>query len=150
MARWTRFPGSDIRSVATQTSMTTVEDLMEAVFCVGSAPRRYSEDPRQFSWSVVSWKSVSEEKTRRLMWNGRQPGTQPVDSWELAVQLSSERETEKRWRYSWVDSWQEFWMGGCDKSTWGRETEESLLLEAVAREKLLERQQVGKSLACSD
>jgi hypothetical protein len=36
-------------------------------------------------WSVreFSWKSTFEEKTRRLVWNGRQPGTQlvhlPVD-----------------------------------------------------------------------
>jgi hypothetical protein len=34
--------------------------------------------PSQFS-RVVSWKSASEENIRRLVWNGRQPGTQLVD-----------------------------------------------------------------------
>jgi hypothetical protein len=148
--------------------MTTIQELLEAVFRVGSAPRLYSEHPRQFSWSIVGWKSASGEKTRRLMWNGCQPGTQSVENWELAVQLSSAREAQKRWRYSWVDSWQltvdksstrepqkrwryswvdswqEFWMGDYDKGIWGREADESALLEAVAMERLLETQQAGK------
>jgi hypothetical protein len=33
--------------------------------------------------SVVSWKSACEEKTRSLVWNGRQPGTQLI---ELSVE----------------------------------------------------------------
>jgi hypothetical protein len=36
--------------------------------------------------SVVSWKSACEKKTRKLVWNGRQPVTQSV-SWELKVRL---------------------------------------------------------------
>jgi hypothetical protein len=46
--------------------------------------------------AVVIWKSACEEKTRRLVWKGRQPGTQLV--------VSSAWEDKKRWRYSWVDS----------------------------------------------
>jgi hypothetical protein len=67
--------------------------------------------------------------------------------WGLSVQLSSARESEKRWRYIWVDSWQEISTGGCDKRTWGWESEEFPLLEAVARERLIKTQQAGKSLA---
>jgi hypothetical protein len=56
---------------------------------------------QQFSWakwcevtgwwenSVVRRKSVCEEKTRKLVWNGRQPGTQLS---ELSVDKSSARE----------------------------------------------------------
>jgi hypothetical protein len=31
--------------------------------------------------SVVRWKPACEEKTRRLVWNGRQPETQLVEGW---------------------------------------------------------------------
>jgi hypothetical protein len=41
-------------------------------------------------------------------------------------------------------------MGGCEDKTWAREAEESPLLEAVARERLLETLQAGKELACTD
>jgi hypothetical protein len=37
--------------------------------------------------SVVSWKSAFEEKTRRLPWNGRQPGTDLLDGWQLSWAL---------------------------------------------------------------
>jgi hypothetical protein len=60
--------------------------------------------------------SACEEKTRRLVWNGRQPGTQLV---ELSVDI-------------------EFPTGDCDKRTWARENEESLSVEAVARKRLVE------------
>jgi hypothetical protein len=62
-----------------------------------------------------SWKSACEEKTMRLVWNGRQPGTQlaEVDSW---VKLS--RKAEKRWHYSWVDKWQEFRCGVLTSGRW--------------------------------
>jgi hypothetical protein len=60
-------------------------------------------------------------------------------SWGLAVQLSSGREAANKWSYSWVDSWQVFWTGGCDKETWEQEAEESPLLEAVARKRLVKR-----------
>jgi hypothetical protein len=44
------------------------------------------------SSSVVTWKSACEEKTSRLMWNGRQPGTPSVEfSWGLAVESRSAR-----------------------------------------------------------
>jgi hypothetical protein len=65
---------------------------------------------------------------------------------EQPVQLSSSKKAEKKWRYSWVVSWQEFCMGGCEDRTWGREDEESPLLDAVARERLI-TQQAGKGLA---
>jgi hypothetical protein len=58
----------------------------------------------------------------------------PVN-WGLAVQLSSARQAQKRRRCSWVDK--EFCTGGCDKRTWAHEAEESPLLEAVARERLV-------------
>jgi hypothetical protein len=59
-----------------------------------------SQQRQQFSWvkwreiadwwecSAVSWKSVCEAKTRRLLRNGRQPGIQLV---ELSVDKNSER-----------------------------------------------------------
>jgi hypothetical protein len=45
-----------------------------------------------------------------------------------------------------------FRMDGCDKRTWAREAEDSPLLEAVARERLMKEQQAGKSLRgrCGD
>jgi hypothetical protein len=44
-----------------------------------------------------------------------------------------------------VDS--EFRTGGCEERTWGREAEESPVLEAVARERLVKTQQAGKRLS---
>jgi hypothetical protein len=41
----------------------------------------------------------------------------------------------------------EFCKGGGNKRTWAREAEESPLLEAVARERLVRTQQAGKGLA---
>jgi hypothetical protein len=38
-------------------------------------------------------------------------------------------------------------MGSCEYRTWAREAEESPLLEAVARERLVKTQQAGKGLA---
>jgi hypothetical protein len=106
---------------------------METVFCVWSVRRCYKQDSlkkrvgwwelsavqlSEVTWSnwlvservqlwAASWKSACEEKTRRLVWNGRQSGTQ-------LVQLS-------------VDSWQDFSTGGCAKKTWTRQVEESRL-----------------------
>jgi hypothetical protein len=37
---------NNIRGIARQPPITTLEGLLEAVFPVGSAPRLYSEDPR--------------------------------------------------------------------------------------------------------
>jgi hypothetical protein len=55
----------------------------------------------------------------------------------VAVQLSSAREAEKRWRNSWVDSWVQFCTSG---------SIESPLLEAVARERLLKTLQARENL----
>jgi hypothetical protein len=41
----------------------------------------------------------------------------------------------------------QFCTGGCEERTWAREAEESPLLEAVARERLMKIQQAGKRLA---
>jgi hypothetical protein len=50
----------------------TIELLLETVFSTRSVQTGYKEgnlgDP-------VSWKSACEEKTRRLVWNGLQPGS---------------------------------------------------------------------------
>jgi hypothetical protein len=43
----------------------------------------------------------------------------------------------------------EFNMGGSEDRNWTRETEESPLLEAIARERLVKTQQAGKDLACA-
>jgi hypothetical protein len=58
--------------------------------------------------------------------------------------MVSAREVEKIWRYGSVDGWQEFCTGGYDK-IYAHEAEESPLLEAVARERLIKTQQAGKS-----
>jgi hypothetical protein len=49
-----------------------------------------------------------------------------------------------------VHIWQELCTGGCDKRTCAREVEESLLLEAVAKERLLETLQARGEIACRD
>jgi hypothetical protein len=41
----------------------------------------------------------------------------------------------------------EFCMGDCEDRTWEREAEQSPLLEAVTRERLMKTQQAGKGLA---
>jgi hypothetical protein len=40
----------------------------------------------------------------------------------------------------------EFCTGGCEDRVWAHEAEESALLEAIARERLVKTQQVGKGL----
>jgi hypothetical protein len=121
-----------------QRSMYCWTITMQTVFSMWSVPRCYKQDSlkrrvsccqscQQLSWVkwreaagswvrefscqllVVIWKSACEEKTRRLLWNGCQPGAQLV-------------------------SWQEFSMGGCDKRTWVREAEESPLCYICCQE----------------
>jgi hypothetical protein len=48
--------------------------------------------------------------------------------------------------FTWP-GWQEFCTGGCEDRTWEREAEESPLLEAAARERLVKTQQAGKGIA---
>jgi hypothetical protein len=59
--------------------------------------------------------------------------------------LSSAREAEKRLRGTSL----EFCIVGCEDRIWEREAEESLLLEAVARERLVKTEQAG-SRYCGD
>jgi hypothetical protein len=50
------------------------------------------------------------------------------------------------------DNWGDqvkFCMGFCEEATWVLEAEESPLLEAVARERLMKTQQAGKGLTCA-
>jgi predicted benzoate:H+ symporter BenE len=79
---------NDIQAIARQPPIIT-EGIWEAVFSVGSAPRLYSEAPRQAESSAVQLSTwlVSERV-----------------SCGLAVESSCTREAEKRWRYSRVDS----------------------------------------------
>jgi hypothetical protein len=58
--------------------------------------------------------------------------------------LSSAREAEKRWRYSSVVG---YLPEGGDMST---EAEESPVLRAVTRQKLVKTLQAGEDLVCSD
>jgi hypothetical protein len=44
---------NNIRAIARQPPLTTIEKLLEAVFSVGSTPRLYNEDP-QDSWQSSS------------------------------------------------------------------------------------------------
>jgi hypothetical protein len=94
------------------------------VFSVGSAPRLYSEDPRPAEWQF-SWTSACEERTKRLVWNGRQPGTQLV---ELSVDKSSVRPAVTR------------------RPEWG-EAEESPSVEAIDRKRLVETNRL-RTLVC--
>jgi hypothetical protein len=52
--------------------------LLETVFSTLTVQRCYKEDnsgdPVVVSWQRFGLKSACEEKTRRLAWNGRQPG----------------------------------------------------------------------------
>jgi hypothetical protein len=43
----------------------------------------------------------------------------------------------------------QFCTGLCEEKTWRREAEQSPLLEAVARERQVKKQQVRKGLACA-
>jgi hypothetical protein len=78
----------------TRSRENNIQSIARQPLSVGSAPRLYNEDAsraaaqlpaiqlREVTWSswlvssLVSWKSACEEKTRRLVWNGCQPGTQ--------------------------------------------------------------------------
>jgi hypothetical protein len=46
-----------------------------------------------------------------------------------------------------IGQWVYFFMGGCEDRIWEREAEESPLLEAVARERLVKTQHAVKFLA---
>jgi hypothetical protein len=63
-------------------------------------------------------------------------------AWQLSVQLSSAREADKRWRYNYVELRV---MGYSPESNdLSTEAGEFPMLEAVARERLMKTQQVGK------
>jgi hypothetical protein len=102
----------------------TIEKLLKAVFSVGSASRVYNED-------TGPAERINERELRvRIsvkLCKGGWEGTalRLVDSW---------------------GNWEEFCKGGCAKGTWERGAEESQLLQAVARERLLKTQQAGKYL----
>jgi hypothetical protein len=52
------------------------------------------------------------------------------------------------WLWLWLWLWiVEFCTGGCEERTWASETEDSPLLEAVARERRVRAQQAGKRLS---
>jgi hypothetical protein len=109
--------------------------LLEAVCAVGSAPNLYNEDTsqaavscQQFSWvkwhevagwwvREFSWKSAYEEKTRRFVWNGHQPGTQLVEGCQLRG--SSVWEVVKK-RAVRVWLWQENLSAGSWRISLGR------------------------------
>jgi hypothetical protein len=67
------------------------------------------------------------------------------------VQLSSAREAENRWRYTSVDgiAGRQFRTRVGEGRTWAREAEESALLEAVVRERLIRYSWLEKGLACA-
>jgi hypothetical protein len=68
---------NEITAVAMQRrgkrSSTIIELLFETVFSTRSVKGGYKED----NWGdpVISWKSACEEKTKRFVCNGRQPGS---------------------------------------------------------------------------
>jgi hypothetical protein len=129
---------------------TTIELLLETVFSVRSVPKSYLEDnwgDPAWELSVVSWKLASEEKTRRAVWNGRQPGSCQLRA-EFCKWVCEEMALLFSWQ--WVD--REFCTGGCEDRTWAREPEDSSLLEAFTRELLMKTQQAGKrlSVCCGD
>jgi hypothetical protein len=99
--------------------------------------------------SVVSWKSACEEKTMRLVWNGRQPGTQSVEfwqfSWALQGRLRRDGAIVQLTRVQLRDIRRAV-------TTWAREAEKSPQLEAVTRERQFKKQQAVKwpSEWCSD
>jgi hypothetical protein len=146
---------NDIPAIARQPSITTIEGMLKAMFSVGSVSPRYivARNSVQLSavqlsevkWfvgeresSVVSWKSGCEEKTRRLVWNGRQPGT------PLTVESSSARKAEKRWGYRRVYTWQELSCGiFTGQQRVNTEARVSSLLRSVTRKRLVK--QTGKT-----
>jgi hypothetical protein len=127
-------PNNETTAVAMQRrdkhASTRIELLLETVFSTRSVQRDSEED----NWGYpVSWKSACEEKTRKLASNGRPTG---------GYQFSSVREIVNK-----IYLGQEFYSGVCLDWTWRREAEESPLLEAVARERLVKTQQAGKGFA---
>jgi hypothetical protein len=149
--------------------MTTIEELLEVVFSVGSTLWLYSKDPRlakyrsvegwQFSWVLqgrlrrwcYSWLVSCQLKVSlwREDWEAgvKWPPAWSAASWGLAAESSSARKAEKRWHYTSADSWQEFFTGSFEDRTWAREAEESPPLEAIAKKQVLKTQQARKGLA---
>jgi hypothetical protein len=58
---------NDIRAIARQPPITTMEKLLEVVFSVGSAPRLYSEDIRPAEFiSVAGYSPDSNDVSTEL------------------------------------------------------------------------------------
>jgi hypothetical protein len=94
--------------------------------------------------SVVSWMSVCEGQTGRLVWNGRQPGIQLVEGWQLGRALQERlRRDGAIVELTGVQAWDI----RRTVPTWTQEAEEPPLLEAVARDRLLRTKQAGKYLS---
>jgi hypothetical protein len=67
--------------------------------CIARTPGRLSA----VQLSVVSWKSACKEKTRSLVWNGRQPEAQLVEGWLFSWEKRNEI---VGWLVSSVEVWQ--------------------------------------------
>jgi hypothetical protein len=107
---------------------------------------RAEELKRRQSWqssSVVSWKSACEGN--RLVWNGRQPGIQLVEGWQLSWALHGRLRrggaiVESIVNKNWVAGYSPD-SNDVNAGSWGIST-----VNAVARERPLKTQQAGKGL----
>jgi hypothetical protein len=55
---------NNIRTLARQPPIPTIEGLLEAVFSVGFNPRPYSEDPRPAESSSVEWSEMKRSEVK--------------------------------------------------------------------------------------
>jgi hypothetical protein len=126
---------NNIQAIARQPPITTIEELLRAVFSVGSAPGLYNEDPRPAQWN---WGSSAENRQ-----SSSRAVSESVEGWQFSWALQGRLRRECAIFQVTV----EFWTCSCDKRTWARKAEESPLLEAIASEQLVKIQQAGKDLA---
>jgi hypothetical protein len=116
-----------VRTMASQPPIT-IQELLEVMFSVVSAPRLYSENPRPAEWSEVKW-LVGEWDCS--VWGWQLSTVQGRLRWDGAIVALTDEARSSVAGYL---------------ATWAREAEEAPLLESVARERLLKRQEFGKGL----
>jgi hypothetical protein len=108
---------------------TTIESLLETVFSIPSMQSGYNEDNlgRPGWLSVVGWQRVENQPVKRRL-----------GGWcEMAASLGVSCQLRV-----------EFCTGGCEDRTWARVAEESPLLEAIARKRLMTQQAAGRLSGC--
>jgi hypothetical protein len=131
-------------SVANNRTVLSSENMLHKDNICKCSVEKITDRGSQGIDAKTNWLAVD----RQLQSNSDSDSDSDSDSGPISWEMSSAREGEKGWRYNWVDS--SIVRYSPDSNEVSTEAEESPLLEAATRKRLVKTLQAGEHLACSD